>query len=252
MPSTQSTADGVRVDVVATTAFHRPADVPWETDADGAQALVEFAGRACYRSWSKPIPATATNAGYLRHVIEVGHLSVLEHAAVTLYIRNVSRAVTHEMIRHRHLSYSQLSQRHLIEDPAYVVPAPIDGDEELRAEFERAAEAATAAYQRLMAHLSDRLGDGGAVAPSKRTRQAAQALLPGARSTEIVVTGNLRAWRQFIAAHGTDQADDDLRAVAVRCLERLREVAPHVFRDFDISTLPDGRQIASSALVTEA
>ena len=54
--------------------------MPWETDADGGQALAEFAGRACYQSWDKPNPATATNQGYLRHILEVGHLSVLEHA----------------------------------------------------------------------------------------------------------------------------------------------------------------------------
>ena len=60
-----------------------PADIDWavdpDTDADGGQALAEFAGRACYESWNKPNPATATNAGYLRHILEVGHLSVLEH-----------------------------------------------------------------------------------------------------------------------------------------------------------------------------
>ena len=60
------------VQVIAWTHFEPPADVPWETDADGGQALAEFAGRACYQSWKKPNPATATNAGYLRHILEVG------------------------------------------------------------------------------------------------------------------------------------------------------------------------------------
>jgi thymidylate synthase ThyX len=54
----------LRVQLVAKTEFFPPADVPWETDADGGQALAEFAGRACYQSWSKPNPRTATNAGY--------------------------------------------------------------------------------------------------------------------------------------------------------------------------------------------
>ena len=64
----------LRVQVIAQTPFTPPAEVPWETDADGGQALAEFAGRACYQSWNKPNPATATNAGYLRHILEVGHL----------------------------------------------------------------------------------------------------------------------------------------------------------------------------------
>ena len=68
----------MRVQLVAKTEFHPPADVPWTTDADGGQALAEFAGRACYQSWGKPNPATATNAGYLRHILGVGQLSVLE------------------------------------------------------------------------------------------------------------------------------------------------------------------------------
>ncbi|ESV60919.1 thymidylate synthase, flavin-dependent [Mycobacteroides abscessus MAB_091912_2446] len=101
----------LRVQLIAKTDFIAPPDIDWSTDADGGPALVEFAGRACYQSWSKPNPRTATNESYLRHVIEVGHLSVLEHASATFYITGISRSCTHELIRHRHFSYSQLSQR---------------------------------------------------------------------------------------------------------------------------------------------
>ena len=63
----------LRVQVIAWTHFEAPADVPvGDTDADGGQALAEFAGRACYQSWKKPNPATATSSGYLRHILEVG------------------------------------------------------------------------------------------------------------------------------------------------------------------------------------
>ena len=62
----------LQVQVIAQTRFEPPDDVPWETDAQGGQALAEFAGRACYQSWDKPVPATATNEGYLRHMLEVG------------------------------------------------------------------------------------------------------------------------------------------------------------------------------------
>ena len=111
----------LRVQLIAKTEFRAPADVPWDTDADGGQALVEFAGRACYQSWSKPNPRTATNASYISHIVEVGHFSVLEHASVSFYITGVSRSCTHELIRHRHFSYSQLSQRYVPEDDARVV-----------------------------------------------------------------------------------------------------------------------------------
>src|SRR5690606_39660260 len=81
-----------KVRLIAWTHFEPPADVPWSTDAEGGQALVEFAGRACYQSWRKPNPATATNAGYLAHILESGHFSVLEHGSVTFYITGVSRS----------------------------------------------------------------------------------------------------------------------------------------------------------------
>src|SRR3954466_15804625 len=134
------------VRVLAQTHFDPPADVPWETDADGGQALAEFAGRACYQSWSKPIPATATNAGYLDHILQVGHLSVLEHSTATFYITGISRSVTHELIRHRHFSYSQLSQRFVPPGgPELVEPAVIAADPELHEIFASAAASSAAA-----------------------------------------------------------------------------------------------------------
>ena len=71
---------GLQVRLIAKTEFLPPEGVPWETDADGGEALVEFAGRACYQSWAKPNPRTATNSGYLTHLLAIGHDSVLEHA----------------------------------------------------------------------------------------------------------------------------------------------------------------------------
>ena len=132
----------LRVQLVGKTEFFPPADVPWSTDADGGQALAEFAGRACYQSWRKPNPVTATNAGYLRHILEVGHLSVLEHGTVSFYLTGVSRSLTHELIRHRHFSYSQLSQRYVPErDAAMVEPDVIAEDREtVRAAMRAIAE----------------------------------------------------------------------------------------------------------------
>jgi thymidylate synthase ThyX len=139
----------LRVQAIAWTHFEAPADVPWETDTGGGEALAEFAGRACYQSWKKPNPSTATNAGYLRHILEVGHLSVLEHGSVSFYLSGVSRSLTHELIRHRHFSYSQLSQRYVPErDAAMVEPEVIADDPELHAKFVAASEAAVQASRR--------------------------------------------------------------------------------------------------------
>jgi thymidylate synthase (FAD) len=241
------------VRVIAYTHFEPPDDVPWQTDADGGQALAEFAGRACYQSWSKPNPRTATNAGYLRHILEVGHLSVIEHGVVTLYLTGVSRSLTHELIRHRLFSYSQLSQRYVPERNAAVVePDVIAGDPELHEKFLAATDASLAAYSELLEGLEKRFaGVENAMLRRKQARQAARSVLPNAIETRIVVTGNYRAWRHFIAMRATEHADVEIRALAVACLRELRRVAPNVFADFEIHALDDGTEVASSPLVTE-
>lgn len=242
-----------KVQLIAKTEFFPPEDVPWSTDSDGGQALAEFAGRACYQSWKKPNPKTATNAGYLSHVIEVGHLSVLEHGSVSFYLTGMSRSLTHELIRHRHFSYSQLSQRYFPEkNAAFVEPDVIAEDEELHKMFLDAAETAQQAYRDLLEGLQSKFDD----APSKtlqrkQARQAARSILPNAIETRIVVTGNYRAWRHFIAMRATEHADVEIRALAIECLRQLQKVANNVFADFTISSLPDGTEVASSPLVLE-
>ncbi|MEV2240534.1 FAD-dependent thymidylate synthase [Micromonospora sp. NPDC049891] len=237
-----------QVKLIAWTHFDPPEDVPWSTDADGGQALAEFAGRACYQSWKKPNPATATNAGYLAHILEVGHLSVLEHGSVSFYFTGVSRSFTHELIRHRHFSYSQLSQRYVPErDAAMVEPTVIAEDPELHKRFVEAAEASVRAYNDLLEGLERRFAD--VTNPTlrrKQARQAARAVLPNATETRIVVTGNYRAWRHFIGMRATEHADVEIRELAVECLRQLQRVAPNVFADFTISTLPDGTEVAQS------
>ena len=241
------------VQVIAWTQFEPPADIPWETDADGGEALAEFAGRACYQSWTKPNPATATNAGYLRHILEVGHLSVLEHGSVTVYLTGVSRALTHELIRHRHFSYSQLSQRYVPErNAAMVEPDVIAEDPELHAKFVAATDAAVRSYVELLEGLEKKFAAvEHATLRRKQARQAARAVLPNATETRIVVTGNYRAWRHFVAMRASEHADVEIRSLAVACLRELRRVAPNAFADFEIITLPDGSEVASSPLVSE-
>jgi thymidylate synthase (FAD) len=245
-----------QVRIIAWTQFETPNGVAWNTDADGGQALAEFAGRACYQSWSKPNPATATNARYLRHILEVGHLSVLEHGTVTFYLTGISRSLTHELIRHRHFSYSQLSQRYVPEGDAEMVePEVIAADPELHAKFVAATAAAVGAYTELLDGLEQKFAaEAGAAAGSlrhKQARQAARAVLPNATETRIVVTGNYRAWRHFIAMRGSEHADVEIRGLAIDCLRELQAKVPNVFADFQITGLPDGSEVASSPLASE-
>jgi thymidylate synthase (FAD) len=242
----------LRVQLIAKTDFTAPADVAWSTDADDGQALVEFAGRACYQSWDKPNPKTATNAGYLKHIIDVGHFSVLEHASVSFYITGISRSCTHELVRHRHFSYSQLSQRYVpAHDAMVVVPPGVEDDPELTELFLKAADASRAAYAELLSGLEARLADEPGRLRRKQARQAARAVLPNATETRIVVTGNYRAWRHFVAMRASEHADVEIRRLAIACLRALADVAPAVFADFEVSTLADGTEVATSPLATE-
>jgi thymidylate synthase (FAD) len=240
-----------KVRLVGWTHFEPPGDVPWSTDAEGGQALAEFAGRACYQSWDKPVPATATNAGYLRHLIEVGHLAVLEHATATFYLTGVSRAFSQQLVRHRHLSYSELSPRYLPDEDAEIVePAAVAADPELHKVFLAAAEASLAVYRNLVDGIQRTLGTTGA--GSKQARQVARSILPGAVETRLVVTGNYRAWRHFVAARAVEHADVELRQIAIACLRELQRVAPNAFGDFTVTPLGDGTEIAASPFAWEA
>jgi thymidylate synthase (FAD) len=71
-------------------------------------------------------------------------------------------------------------------------------------------------------------------------------VLPVALETRVVVTGNYRTWRHFIAMRASEHADVEVRELAIACLHELRQVAPNVFDDFRISTLPDGSEVAAS------
>src|SRR6059036_3287306 len=124
----------------------------WTTDTEvGAEALAEMAGRVCYMSYGK---GRKTNREFLGHIVNVGHGSVLEHAVWSFLVTGVSRSFTHELIRHRHFSYSQLSQRYVDEsDSAFVEPEVIAADPELHAVWCEAVNAARAAYDQLVARL---------------------------------------------------------------------------------------------------
>lgn len=199
-----------------------------------ADHLSEFAGRACYQSWNRPNPKTASNKSYLSHILEIGHESVLAHASATFYIEGVSRSLTHELVRHRFLAFSQLSQRYVDESNAEGVMPPVVkhlrdeamGDETVGDVWQTAFQDAQRAYRFLNAALA-RLG-----VPRKQAREAARSVLPNAIETKIVVSGNLRAWRDFLKLRLSSGADAEIRLLAQEILKQLKEIAPNSFQDF--------------------
>lgn len=196
------------------------------THSDG---LVEFAGRSCYQSFNKPNPDTEANKDYIANILRQKHESVLEHATATFYIEGVSRALTHELIRHRHLSYSQLSQRFVDEGRrAIVIPPAMRGDSILERDLVFDAECAFDSYEGYVDLLMGRNG-----LKRKQAREAARAILPNCTETKIVVTGNMRAWRDVLAKRLDPAADAEIQEVSQMLLKHLREVAPNSFQDFE-------------------
>jgi len=138
-------------------------------------------------------------------------------------------------------------------DANMVEPEVIAEDPELHKKFVEATEASVRAYTELLTGLEQRFADvGNATLRRKQARQAARAVLPNATETRIVVTGNYRAWRHFIAMRATEHADVEIRELAVECLRQLQRVAPNVFADFTISELADGTEIAASPYAWES
>ncbi len=228
------------VDTGAIDRFLAEQGVSWTTDTDvGAEQLAEMAGRVCYMSYGK---GRRTNREFLEHIVDVGHGSVLEHAVWSFLITGVSRSFTHELIRHRHFSYSQLSQRYVDEsDSEFIEPDVIAADAELHEAWCGAVNAARAAYDRLVAGLQERFTD----VPDKTlrrklARQAARSVLPNATETKIFVTGNARALRHFVELRGSEHADVEIRKVAVAMLRILQAEAPAMFADYTLEPLADG------------
>lgn len=192
--------------------------------ATDAETLIEFAGRSCYQSFHRPNPKTARTANYLeRTLFEQAHWSIAEHATATLYFTGVSRAFTHELIRHRHLSYSQLSQRFVDESEANIVvpPALRDGGEY---SVNAAAAFAVEAYNDTARGLIE------SGVPLKQAREAARAILPNAIETRIVVTGNLRAWNEVIARRTAPDADAEMIEVMGMARDALAPIAPNIIK----------------------
>jgi len=71
-------------------------------------------------------------------------------------------------------------------------------------------------------------------------------VLPNATETKIVVTANARAWRHFIEMRATEEADVEIRALAIAVLKQLRQKAPNIFADYVVRRLPDGTEVADS------
>lgn len=178
--------------------------------------LIEKAGRLCYGTVDK----VGTSERWLQSRIREGHESIIEHASATFYIK-ASRALTHELVRHRIGSYSQRSQRYVKEIEAdYVTPPELEsptGDKEATEVFHRAVSEAWKAY-RLLLQMGIKA-------------EIARYVLPNACTTEIICTWNFREIRHIIKLRTSPAALPEMRTVAQKIKEIMKTAAPRVFDD---------------------
>ncbi len=244
-----------RVTLIARQEFLYPEHIRWQSDSDiPAQELTEFAGRLCYLSFGqdaglegghRTIGGRTTNESYLANILRTKHGSVLEHAVWSILIEGVSRALTHELVRHRAgFGFSQLSQRYVDESEiGFVLPPEIEEGGAAFESWSRSCEASLTAYREILDTLIEKIGDEGtATMRRKRARQAARSVLPNSAETKIVVTGNARAWRHFAEMRGSGGADVEIRRLAVAVVELLQPEAPNIFGDMRVVPQPDGTQ----------
>jgi len=231
-----------RVILLAYTEFHPKFDptLPWsvwvnEPEAQHADGLSEFAGRLCYQSWKKPNPATSTNQGYLKNILEHEHYSVLEHAGFTVAILDVSRSFTHELVRHRHLSFSQESQRY-VEPAGFTIPPLVRDNEEIGKLISKHYTSSKRLYDTLVELITEELRgrwpDLNPRIARKRAREAARAVLPNCTLTSIVVSGNHRAWREVLLKRASPDADLEMREVMIEIFGIAKKLAPNIYQDF--------------------
>jgi thymidylate synthase (FAD) len=224
--------------------FLQDEGLTFTTDARAAaEILTELAGRTCYMSFGK---GRKSNKEYLENILTSKHGSVLEHAVWCLLIAGVSRALTHELVRHRAgFGYSQLSQRYVDEsDARYVVPPLFQENAELRRKWQETIECICKAYVELAEasaqYVKQKYPELSPRDRRKWARQAARSILPNATETKIFVTGNSRAWRHFLELRGTPHADTEIRLLAVEICRVLKKESPNIFHDIELIDEPDG------------
>ena len=202
------------------------------THTPDALSLIYAAFRQCYhpgyvadmwpRLLSGEIPPEK-QSDFVARILASGHESPVEHVSFTFAVAGVSRALSHQLVRHRIASYSQQSQRYV--DAAgfdYVLPPQIAAIPEARARFEAAMAQAGAAYAELQEILA-------ASGRGAKANEDARFVLPNACETKVVATMNCRSLLHFFELRCCMRAQWEIRAMANEMLALCREALPVIF-----------------------
>jgi thymidylate synthase (FAD) len=206
-----------------------------------AEEIIEFAGRICYMSFGSN-QSPKSNREYIQALVAEEHDSVLEHASWTFLLTGVSRAFTHQMVRHRiGFSFSQLSQQYHDETTAkFVIPEEVKANPKVMDLWLRLIEQLKEGYRSISSDL--KAGELGLSSKEHRRsiRSAARSILPNATETKIVFSANGRALRHFLKMRGAIAGDLEMRRVSALIYSRLAEEAPALLSGFELIAHDDG------------
>jgi len=206
-----------------------------------AQNLAEFAGKICYRSWEPGLNPNVRRVRddqvkYLENILRSGHGSVLEHVSFTFVLHNVSRVLTHELIRHRPgTAISQESLRFVrLDELPFWFPEWAREDAEL---MKRATALLSEmeAFQTWMAGHFGLDDDGVKMHEKKHKTSFMRRFAPDGVATGLVWTANIRALRHTIEARTDAGAEEEIRLVFGKIGEIMRAEAPALFGDYEVT-----------------
>ena len=219
-------------------------------DPNGGELLVEFGGRACYRSWEPGLNPNVSKVRtdqreYFANILRSAHGSVLEHANYSLALRNVSRVATHEIVRHRAGSaFSQESLRYVrLTDIGFRVPPALEPiRDQVLSIVERLEEFQLSAAAELGIDA-----EGVPFHVKKEVTSALRRLAPIGLSTDIIWTANVRTLRHVIEMRTAEGAEEELRLLFDEIGRIMQIEAPGLFQDFtrqdDGSWVPEYRKV---------
>jgi thymidylate synthase (FAD) len=192
------------------------------------EEVVAMAAKLCYSPSGvdelKQKIEAKDQAAFVEKLASIGHLSPIEHVSFSFGIEGISRACSHQLVRHRVASYSQQSQRYVkAEQFDYVIPPSIKQDPALTREFEKCMAESQENYTKVLKRLEE-LGYKG-----EAGQQDARYLLPNAAETKIVVTMNARELLHFFRVRCCNRAQWEIREMADRMLAHVKKVAPTIF-----------------------
>ena len=179
-----------------------------------AEKVIESAGRTCYLSFGN-IDASSSDE-FIQRLIKMGHESPLEHAYATFRIKNCSRAMTHQLVRHRLTAISQQSQRYVDEEQYdYVVPQTIPREyvDDYHSDME--------VIRRMYSKWRDR----------GLKKEDARYVLPNACVSEIVISANFREWRHILKTRLSPKAQWEIKGVCQVIFDILKQHAKNCFDD---------------------